>query len=149
LRRIAYELTDVAPPDAALPPDAAVTKNSQFVWLSDFLSPMGEIEKTLRRLSHAGLSGHLVHIIDPAEEDFPFTGRTRFESAGGGESEVFGRAETVQAGYRARFRAHGEALSALARKLGWHYLAHRTDRSPQIALVALYMDMGGAPERMA
>jgi uncharacterized protein (DUF58 family) len=149
LRRIAYELADVAPSDAALPPDAAVTKNSQFVWLSDFLSPMGEIEKTLRRLSHAGLTGHLVHIIDPAEEDFPFTGRTRFESASGGESEVFGRAETVQAGYRARFRAHSEALSALARKLGWHYLAHRTDKSPQIALVALYMDMGGAPERMA
>ncbi|HEY1631672.1 MAG TPA: DUF58 domain-containing protein [Rhizomicrobium sp.] len=149
LRRIAYELADVAPSDAALPPDAPMTKNSQFVWLSDFLSPMGEIEKSLRRLSHAGLTGHLVHVVDPAEEDFPFTGRTRFESATGDASEVFGRAETVQAGYRDRFRAHGETLSALARKLGWHYMMHRTDKSPQLALVALYMDMGGAPERMA
>jgi uncharacterized protein (DUF58 family) len=148
LRRIAYELADMAPSDAALPPDAPVTKNSQLVWLSDFLSPLSEIEKTLRRLSHSGLTGHLVHIVDPAEEDFPFMGRTRFESATGGESEVFGRAETVQAAYRARFRAHGETLSAMARKLNWHYLAHRTDRRPETALVALYADMGGEPARM-
>ncbi len=26
---------------------------------------------------------HLVHIVDPAEEDFPFKGRTRFEAANG------------------------------------------------------------------
>ncbi len=149
LRRIAYELADLAPDDSALPPDAPVTKNSQLAWFSDFLSPLGEIETTLRRLSHAGLSGHLVHIIDPAEEDFPFAGRTRFESASGGMSEIFGRAESVQGAYRARFRAHGETLVALSRKLGWHYLAHRTDKRPETALVALYMDMGGAPERMA
>lgn len=149
LRRIAYELTDVPPDDIALPPDAPVTKNSQFVWLSDFLAPPNEIEATLRRLSHAGLTGHLVHIVDPAEEDFPFAGRTRFESTSGAQSEVFGRAETVQASYRARFRAHGEALIALSRKLGWHYLMHRTDKRPETALVALYMAMGGAPERMA
>jgi hypothetical protein len=31
----------------------------------------------------------------------------------------------------------------LARKLGWNYLAHRTDRSPQTAMVALYADLGG------
>jgi uncharacterized protein (DUF58 family) len=78
LNRIAHELID-APSDEALPPDAPVSKNSTFVWLSDFLSPLGEIETTLRRLARAGLSGQLVHIIDPAEEDFPFQGRTRFE----------------------------------------------------------------------
>ena len=31
----------------------------------------------------SAVAGHLVHIIDPAEEDFPFTGRTRFEDARG------------------------------------------------------------------
>ncbi|HTQ13735.1 MAG TPA: DUF58 domain-containing protein [Rhizomicrobium sp.] len=143
LRRIGFELTEEAAADDRLPPDAPVTRNSQFVWLSDFLSPMGEIEAALRRLAHSGLGGHLVHIIDPAEEDFPFRGRTRFEAAGGGLSEIFGRAESVQDPYRARFRAHCETLSVLARKLGWSYLAHRTDKGPQTALVALYMAMGG------
>ena len=80
-----------------------------------------------------------MHIVDPAEEDFPFAGRTRFESARGDESEIFGRAETVRAAYRTRFRAHGEAVAELARRLGWSCLVHRTDKRPETALIALFM----------
>jgi uncharacterized protein (DUF58 family) len=148
LRRIAHALAELPPLDTALPPDAAIGKNAQFIWLSDFLSPLGELEGAMRRIAHSGLTGHLVHVIDPAEEDFPFAGRTRFESVSGGKSELFGRAEIVQQPYRARFKAHSEAVSALARRLGWSYLAHRTDKRPGIVLVALYTDLGGAPARL-
>jgi uncharacterized protein (DUF58 family) len=148
LRRIAHELIDFAPEDRALPPDAPVTKNAQFVWFSDFLSPLGEIETAMKRLAHAGLQGHFVHIIDPAEEDFPFTGRTRFEAEGMRESEILGRAETARGSYQARFRAHAEALRALARRMSWSYLAHRTDKRPETALVALYANLGGVPVTM-
>ena len=34
----------------------------------------------MRSLAHAGAHGFLVQVIDPAEEDFPFTGRVRFEA---------------------------------------------------------------------
>lgn len=146
--RIAHELIDFAPDDGALPPEAPVTKNAQFVWLSDFLSPPDAIENALRRLAHAGSNGHLIHIVDPAEEDFPFAGRIRFEAAGYRESETFGRAETARASYQARFRAHGEAVRTLAQRLGWSYLAHRTDRRPETALVALYANLGGMRARM-
>lgn len=144
LRRIAHELIELDPGDATLPPDAPMTKNAQFVWLSDFLSPFAEIEPVMRRLAHAGLTGHLVHIIDPAEEDFPYEGRVRFESVRDAQSETLGRAESVHDAYRARFRAHAQALSVFARRLGWSYLAHRTDKRPELALVALYTDLGGA-----
>jgi len=144
LRRMGHTLGDETPSDEALPPDAPVSRNAQFVWLSDFLSPIAAIEAVLRRLTQSGTSGHLVHIIDPAEEDFPYTGRTRFEVPGGTESETLGRAETVAASYRARFKAHSETVAQLAGTLGWNYLAHRTDRSPQMALVALYAEMSGA-----
>jgi hypothetical protein len=50
--------------------------------------------------------------------------------------------------YRARFKAHTEAVALLARKLGWNCTAHRIDRSPQTALVALYADLSGG-HRMA
>jgi uncharacterized protein (DUF58 family) len=43
LNRIAHELIEQQA-DEALPPDAPVSKNSSFVWFSDFLSPLGEIE---------------------------------------------------------------------------------------------------------
>jgi uncharacterized protein (DUF58 family) len=147
LNRIAHELIEQQSDDA-LPPDAPVSKNSTFVWFSDFLSPLGEIETTLRRLARAGLSGQLVHIIDPAEEDFPFQGRTRFESPAGRQSEIFGRVETMQSAYRARFRAHAETLRDLSRRLGWGYLAHRTDKRPEVALVALFEALGGAEAKM-
>lgn len=143
LRRIGHALLDLPASDKSLPPAAPITKNAQFVWLSDFLSPLDSIEMTLRRLSHSAVAGELVHIIDPAEEDFPFTGRTRFEDARGDVSETVGRAEAVAGAYRLRFKAHADALGALARRLGWSYIAHRTDRSPQVALSALYADMSG------
>jgi uncharacterized protein (DUF58 family) len=144
LRRIGHTLLDLPPSDAALPPDSAITKNAQFVWFGDFLSPLDDIEITLRRLSRSAVAGQLVHIIDPAEEDFPFAGRTRFEDARGAESETIGRAETIASAYRNRFKAHAEAVGLLARRLGWTHIMHRTDRSPQTALVALYADMSGA-----
>jgi uncharacterized protein (DUF58 family) len=148
LRRVAHELTE--PDDRALPPDVPVSRNAQFVWLSDFLSPLEQIESAMRRLSGASASGHLIHIVDPAEEEFPFEGRTRFEALAGKDTELFGRAESVRAGYRARFRAHGEAVANLARRFDWTYLAHRTDKSAELALIALYAAIGGeAAQRIA
>jgi len=148
LNRVAHDMLETDPSDETLPPDAPISKNSQFVWFSDFLSPLGEIESALRRLARAGTGGHLVHIVDPAEEDFPFKGRTRFESPAGRLSDIFGRAETLQSAYRTRFRAHTETLRDLSRRLGWNYLAHRTDRRPETALAALFAELGGAEAKM-
>lgn len=148
LRRMAQELMETE--DRALPPDVPVSRNAQIVWLSDFLSPFEEIEAAMRRLSGASALGHLVHIVDPAEEDFPFEGRTRFEALAGRDSELFGRAESVRGAYRARFRAHSEAMADLARRFGWTYLAHCTGKSPDLALIALYAAIGGeAAQRIA
>ena len=143
LRRIGYALSDTPSKDA-LPPNTPLSRNAQFVWFSDFLSPLTQIEAVLRRMTQSGSAGYLVHIIDPAEEDFPYEGRTRFEAPGADTIETLGRAETVAGAYRARFKAHAETVALLASKLGWNYLAHRTDRSPQTALIALYAGMSGA-----
>lgn len=142
-RRIGYALTEREPADDAVPPEQPLPRNAQFVWFGDFLAPMAAIEAAIRRLTRGNAGGRLVHIVDPAEEDFPYAGRTRFEAVKGTENHVLGRAESVAADYRARFKAHAEAVALLARKLGWNYLVHRTDRSPQTALVALYADLGG------
>jgi uncharacterized protein (DUF58 family) len=147
-RRIGFALTERAPSDDQVPPDAPLPRNAQFVWFGDFLAPMEDIEHTIRRLTRSNAAGRLVHIIDPAEEDFPYSGRTRFEAVKGSENHILGRAESVAGEYRARFRAHTEAVALLARKLGWNYMAHRTDKSPQAALVALYADLSGG-HRMA
>jgi len=97
----------------------------------------------MQRLSRIGVAGHLVRIIDPAEEDFPYAGRTRFESPSGGEDEIFGRAERVRGPYRARFVAHGERVAEAASKLGWTCTVHRTDHASQGSLIALHAAIGG------
>ncbi len=129
------------PASGALPPRLPLARGSQLVWFSDFLEP-GVLE-TVGRLAREGVAGHLVRVVDPAEEDFPYTGRTRFESPRGDEDEIFGRAERVRERYRARFATHGEQIAATAMKLGWSATVHRTDHAPQSALIALHAAIGG------
>jgi uncharacterized protein (DUF58 family) len=138
LSRIARKLMSKS--DDGIPPPAPVTRGAQLVWFGDFLDPATEAAMT--RISRAGIAGHLVRIVDPAEEEFPYAGRTRFE-IGRAESEIFGRVERLQTAYRAKFTAHGEALAAAASRLGWSATVHRTDHGPQAALIALYGAIGG------
>jgi uncharacterized protein (DUF58 family) len=138
LHRLAHQLER---PGEALPPMAPVTAGAQCGWFGDFLSPLAEIESALQRLSRMG--GHLVRIIDPAEEDFPYAGRTRFVSMSGVTGEILGRAEGVAAEYRTRFAAHGEALARLAARFGWRCMSHRTDHAPLGALIALHAALDG------
>lgn len=130
-----------APTTEALPPPTPLKRGNQLVWFSDFLDE--GVFDAMKRLSHIGVAGHLVRIIDPAEEDFPYTGRTRFESPAGQEDEIFGRAERVRGPYRARFTAHGERIAEAASKLGWTCTVHRTDHAPQGSLIALHAAIGG------
>ncbi|HJR56562.1 MAG TPA: DUF58 domain-containing protein [Rhizomicrobium sp.] len=142
LSRIARRL--MSRHEEGIPPSAPVTRGAQLVWFGDFLDPATEAAMT--RISRAGIEGHLVRIVDPAEEEFPYAGRMRFEIGQGSkmaESEIFGRAERLQSAYRAKFIAHGEAIASAASRLGWSATVHRTDHAPQAALIALYGAIGG------
>ncbi len=125
----------------ALPPRAPFARGNQLVWFSDFLDPAAL--EMMKDLSRRGMSGHLVRIVDPAEEDFPYNGRTRFESPVGESDEIFGRAERIRGAYRTRFTAHGERVADTALKLGWTCTTHRTDHTPQGSLIALHAAIGG------
>jgi uncharacterized protein (DUF58 family) len=125
----------------ALPPQAPFARGNQLVWFSDFLDE--GVFDTMKELSHRGVEGHLVRIVDPAEEDFPYSGRTRFESPRGESDEIFGRAERVRGAYRTRFTAHGERVAQAAARLGWTCTVHRTDHTPQGSLIALHAAIGG------
>jgi len=127
--------------DSALPPRAPFARGNQLVWFSDFLDTSAL--EAMKDFSRRGMSGHLVRIVDPAEEEFPYNGRTRFESPLGESDEIFGRAERVRAAYRTRFSAHGERVADAALRLGWTCTTHRTDHAPQSSLIALHAAIGG------
>jgi uncharacterized protein (DUF58 family) len=144
LRRIAHRLADLEPDERSLPPEAQMTQRGTLVWVSDFLDPLEEIERKMRGFANAGVRGFMCQIIDPAEEDFPYSGRVRFETRNLADTQMFGRTQNVRLAYRTRYSAHAEAIGRAARRLGWSFLRHRTDRPPQTALIALYGAIGGA-----
>jgi uncharacterized protein (DUF58 family) len=125
----------------SLVPQMPFARGNQLVWFSDFLEE--DVFDRMKKLSLQGVEGHLVRVIDPAEEDFPYSGRTRFESPDGQNEEIFGRAERIRTSYRARFTAHGERVAQAAAKLGWTCTVHRTDHTPQASLIALHAAIGG------
>jgi uncharacterized protein (DUF58 family) len=127
--------------EATLPPDMNFSRGNELVWFSDFLDD--GVPEAMVKLSRRGITGHLVRIVDPAEEDFPYSGRTRFESPQGETDEIFGRAERVRAAYRTRFAAHGDAIATEAARLGWTCTTHRTDHAAQRTLIALHAAIGG------
>lgn len=115
-----------------------VNRFARVVLASDFLDPPETWAARLARFAAMEADGVLLRIVDPAEEDFPYSGRTRFEAPAGGDSLLFGRAEEARSAYRDRWARHGEAVAALARRYGWTVITHRTDRPATGAVLSLF-----------
>ena len=58
------------------------------------------IAERLNELARGGVQGHLVQMLDPAEETLPYEGRTEFLAPEGGERWIADRVETLRADYR-------------------------------------------------
>ena len=139
LARLAETLCAEADSGAGLPPRDWLPRYAHAVLIGDFLDPAEEIDAAVRRLAGLGVSGCLLQVLDPAEETLPFSGRVRFAGLEGGPEPVIGRVEAARAEYRARLEAQRAALAATARRAGWTFLSHRSDRAPETALLALYL----------
>lgn len=107
----------------------AVASNAHVILFSDFLCEETELLKCLKSLSSNGIRGHLVHIIDPAEIDFPFTGRTLFKGLEGDGDHLSPRAEDFKQGYQNLMGGWMNTIQSLARHAGWRYNLQRSDES--------------------
>ena len=125
-------------PGLSLPPQERLPRNAEVVLIGDFLSPMSELEPIVGHFAARGVSGHLLQVLDPAEEDLPFTGRAKFIGSEGEGTVVVGRVEALRESYDHRLRAQREGLGQLSRSARWTFTTNRTDRPPQAPLLALY-----------
>jgi uncharacterized protein (DUF58 family) len=130
-----------------LPAPHGGVRHGEMVLISDFLMPLEEIEAGLRRLAATGAGGHLLHILDPAEEDLPFSGHVRFRGLEGEGEVLIHRAELIRDAYAERMAAHRAGLAAIAAEIGWSCATHRSDQPPQIALLALHARLAGPRSR--
>jgi len=134
---------------AALPPEGAARRHATVVLIGDFLEPAGDISVRLRALADNGIKGHVVQVLDPAEEAFPFTGRTEFREFAGPQRLLAGRAENLRQAYMGRLERHSAALRELAGRLGWSFFRHDTSRPVHTILLTLYAIIGGQPQLTA
>jgi len=127
---------------ASLPPSFAPSPQSEVVVLSDLWSPIAEVRNTIAQLSANGAHGHVVQIVDPAEESFPFSGRVEFFDPEDGHSITVGRAEAWREDYQKRLEQHRAEIRAETDRLGWSFIIHRTDRPGSDLLLKLHAQMG-------
>jgi uncharacterized protein (DUF58 family) len=76
-------------------------------------------------------------IADPAEEVFPYRGRTLFQAPGAKTEALIGRAEAAREEYGLRLGEHRRAIRELGARAGFETMFHRTDHSPAPALALL------------
>lgn len=137
-QRIVHDLSE----RPSLPPNFAPAPFSEVLLLSDFWSPVAEFRKTISQLAANGARGHVVQVVDPAEETFPYSGRVEFIESEGLGSVTAGRAENWRNDYQALLANHRAALRAETEQVGWSFTTHRTDRGPTELLFALHARMG-------
>lgn len=127
----------------SLPPLEDLPRHAGLVLISDFLSPIDALTKRLERFAKRGLKGHLLQVLDPSEEDLPFSGRTEFHGIEEDTRLMVSRAENLRSAYHQRLAAHRAAIADVCRHYGWSFTTHRTDKPPQLALLALYTAISG------
>ncbi|MCW5715219.1 MAG: DUF58 domain-containing protein [Bauldia sp.] len=119
--------------------------HSDLVVISDFLDGADVIEARIAAIAATGARAHLLQVVDPVEETFPFGGRTEFVDPETGTKVTVGRAEAWRAAYQQRLASLRDRLRLHARRLDWTFLVHRTDRpatEPLLALHARLTDRG-------
>jgi len=146
--RLADALAHLSRP-VAFPETSGIQRFSDVVLIADFLDPIDEIKSWIARVAGTGARGHLVQVLDPIEETFPFDGRIEFHDPERGTRLTTGRAESWRDAYHTRLEAHRAEIRDMARRAGWTYVLHHTDRSPAEPLLVLHSALSGSAEAMS
>ncbi|SDD78888.1 Protein of unknown function DUF58 [Paracoccus isoporae] len=119
-------------------PDPAMARPGQVVVLiDDFLVETPLLAQFLGNLSGFGSTAVLLQLLHPDEEEFPFGGAVRFETAGGLRHDTRD-AEGLRMAYRARLAARREDLSRMATQAGALFGTHDLGRPASEALIWLH-----------
>jgi len=143
IERMAQAIVHDRSERASLPIDFSPSPLAEVVLLSDLWSDIADVRRTLAQLSGNGTRGHVVQIVDPAEETFPYWGRIEFVEPEGGGRVTAGRAQTWRTDYTTRVARHRAEIRSETDRLFWSFIIHRTDRPASDLLLALHARIGG------
>ncbi|ARO14963.1 hypothetical protein BVG79_01619 [Ketogulonicigenium robustum] len=144
LERLASALLHDGTGDYGTAPTAQPPQRGQSVLFSDFFGDLAPLESYLAQASASGGTGLLVQVLDPAEEAFPFQGRTLFQSMVGALRHESLKADSLRAQYQTRLAARKDALFTIASRAGWRFHTIHTDTPPTTTLMWLFGALEGA-----
>ena len=124
--------------DYGTPIADGMLSHSRALFVSDFMGDLNGMETALDKAASRDVRGALVQILDPAEEAFPFDGRTIFESMSGAMQHETLKARDLKFRYLDRLAERKDRLSTFARQAGWQFHTHHTDASATSALLWTY-----------
>ena len=128
----------------SLPPKARLSRFSSAILVGDFLDPPDQVAKRINEMAENDVQGHLIQVLDPAEEALAYEGRMEFRAPEGGERWIADRVESLREDYQKRLADHRAQIQEAARRIGWTFLVHHTDRPAAEPLLALIMRLQGA-----
>ncbi|WP_372614034.1 DUF58 domain-containing protein [Aquicoccus sp.] len=144
ITRLAQALSEDQDADYAAPDTRGLIAHASAVFVSDFLADPAPVLSALTDAADRGVRGVLFQVLDPAEESFPFRGRTLFESVAGSLSHETLKASELRENYLERLARRKAELEAMCAVVGWRYHCHHTSESAQSALLWLYQAIDGA-----
>ena len=130
-----------------LPSFTRMPRFSSAVLAGDFFDRMEDIAKAVTPIAEAGVKGHLVQVVDPAEETLPYAGRVEFHEMTGPLKFLSSKAETLRGAYAEKLESHRAALRDLCKRIGWSFSIHRTDEPPARLLLSLHALISGEAAR--
>lgn len=142
--RLALAMADDTAEDYGRPAADGVPAHGRVVLVSDFLGDISGVEAAVAAASDRGARGVILQVLDPAEEEFPFDGRTIFESMTGAMRHETMRAGDLRSRYLARLAERKEHLARIGRAAGWHVGHHHTGDAAQPALLWMYRALEAA-----
>ncbi|WP_336294230.1 DUF58 domain-containing protein [Bartonella sp. CB169] len=144
IERVALALANHSD-ENAFPDFSAITRFSHAIIISDFLDSSEKIIKHLTILSTKRVRAHLIEVSDPAEENFPYKGRTEFFDPETKEKQVFGKAENLREHYCKLYKARRQELENFCSRQGWTYHVNTTDQSLTETVLHLANKINASP----
>lgn len=125
-----------------LPVPTNLQRRSSALIISDFLDEPEELRKTLNQIAESGMRGHLLQVTDPAEESLPYSGRMDFLGLDVKTRFKAGKAQNLRDDYVTAFQTQRMEVANMARKLGFSFQVHHTDKSISATVLHLYQRLG-------
>ena len=145
--RLAEMLSVDGETDYGSPEARGMIPHARAVFISDFMGDIDAVTAALTKAADRGVRGVLLQVLDPAEEAFPFQGRTVFESMGRTLTHETLKAADLRDRYIERLSERKAELTRLCAITGWQYHCHHTDDAAQSALLWMYRALDGGAIR--